>query len=87
MLNVMIVSAAWMITVIFLVSIISGFISKRVSNEAYGSIAVAEKKSSDVRPGAIVKAAVRAIPINKSAFKRNPKLRMPAVMRHIDMLC
>lgn len=109
MLNIIIVSATWIITVIFLVSVISGFISKRVSNKTYGRIVVADDKlpdvlpaAPDVLPAAVEKAPVRAVPVNKvsqpqrlwhikhfnkNTFKYNRKLRMPAVTRHIDMLC
>lgn len=73
MLKVMIVSAAWVITVIFLVSVISGFISQKVSNRTYGSKACADKKLPEPRPEpvvTVVKVAVRAVPVYKAAPRR-----------------
>jgi hypothetical protein len=88
MVNIMIASAAWVITVILFVSVISGFISKRVSNKVYGSIVVSDKKLSDVQPAVSVKVPVAAVPVKKKPLKKKPKkMRMAEVKRHIDVLC
>lgn len=73
MLKVMIVSAAWVLTVIFLVSAISGFISQKVSNRTYGCKASAGKKLAELIPEPVVpvvKVAVRAVPVYKAAPRR-----------------